>query len=71
MRQARCDECGDRRRAWGEPGRGQLVSDEAAGAQRVYRLEPEGVDAIRAYFERLWGEVAVRYRIAADNTKRR
>ena len=49
----------------------QLVTDEAAGAQRLYQLRAEGVDAVRSYFERLWGETTRRYRLAVQNTPAR
>ncbi len=48
-----------------------LVSDTAVGAQRVYRLEPGGAEAVRAYFEQLWGEAAPRFRLAAENRRPR
>ena len=31
-----------------------LVVDEPQGTRRIYRLEPEGVDALRAYLETFW-----------------
>jgi DNA-binding transcriptional ArsR family regulator len=46
----------------------ELVTDEAVGTQRVYALRAEGVLAIRAYFEQLWGDAVARYRITAENT---
>jgi len=46
-----------------------LVRDEAVGAQRVYGLRTEGVEAIRAYFEQVWGDVAARYQVAVRNTR--
>jgi DNA-binding transcriptional ArsR family regulator len=49
----------------------ELVTDEAVGTQRVYALRAEGVIAIRAYFEQLWGDAAARYRITAENTGRK
>jgi len=48
----------------------ELVVDEPVGAQRVYRLRPEGIHAVRAYFEQLWGESTMRYRLAVENTER-
>ena len=48
-----------------------LVSDEAVGTRRVYRLEPDGVAAVRAYFERLWSEASARFRLLAENTEPR
>lgn len=31
-----------------------LVLDEAAGTRRVYRLNPEGFETLRSYFDRFW-----------------
>ncbi|WP_167474726.1 ArsR/SmtB family transcription factor [Nocardia arthritidis] len=31
-----------------------LVIDEAIGTRRVYRLNPQGIDALRAYFTQFW-----------------
>ena len=44
-----------------------LVVDEAVGVRRLYALRPDGVDAIRAYFEQVWGDAAARFRLAAEN----
>ena len=46
-----------------------LVVEEPRGTRRVYRLHDQGVEAVRAYLERVWGEAAARYRLVADNTK--
>ena len=48
-----------------------LVSDRAEGTRRLYRLHDEGIEAVRAYLEQVWGEAAARFRIAADNRRRR
>lgn len=48
-----------------------LVRDEPDGTRRQYRLRPEGVVAIREYFEQLWGEAATRYRFTAENVSER
>jgi DNA-binding transcriptional ArsR family regulator len=48
-----------------------LVIEEARGTRRLYRLHGEGVDAARAYLERVWGEAAGRFRLTAENTRRR
>ena len=45
-----------------------LVVDEQAGARRLYRLDGQGVDAVREYLERVWGEAAARFRLFAENT---
>lgn len=47
-----------------------LVTDKAEGTRRVYRLHDEGVDAVREYLEELWGDVAARFRLFAENTER-
>ena len=48
-----------------------LVSDRAEGTRRLYRLHDEGIEAVRAYLEQVWGEAAARFRIAADNVEQR
>lgn len=49
----------------------ELVTDEAVGTQRVYALRAEGVLAVRAYFEQLWGDAVARYRLTVENTRPR
>ncbi|MEW6706886.1 MAG: metalloregulator ArsR/SmtB family transcription factor [Pseudomonadota bacterium] len=34
----------------------QIVQDEAVGTRRVYRLQPQALGELRAYFEALWGD---------------
>jgi DNA-binding transcriptional ArsR family regulator len=46
-----------------------LVTDEQVGARRLYRLQEEGVEAVREYVERIWGEAAARFRLFAENTE--
>src|SRR3989440_12042908 len=41
-----------------------LVSDEQMGAKRLYRLE-------RGHLTRLWGDVAARFKLVAENTRPR
>jgi len=45
-----------------------LVTGRVEGRRHVYALDDEGVLALRAYLERIWGETAARFRLAADNT---
>ena len=47
-----------------------LVAAESEGTRRLYRLQEEGVEAVRAYLEQVWGEAAARFRIAAENLER-
>src|SRR3954462_5086982 len=45
-----------------------LVTDRAEGPRRLYRLHDEGIAAVRAYLEQVWGDAAARFRLAAENT---
>ena len=44
-----------------------LVTDRAEGTRRLYRLHDEGIEAVHAYLQQVWGEVAARYKLVADN----
>jgi DNA-binding transcriptional ArsR family regulator len=50
-----------------------LVVEEPRGTRRIYRLHDEGIEAVRTYLERVWGEAAARFRLVAENppTRRR
>jgi len=43
-----------------------LVVDEAAGTRRLYRLNPAGVAALRAYFDRFWDRALAAFTAAAE-----
>jgi DNA-binding transcriptional ArsR family regulator len=45
-----------------------LVVNQEAGARRLYRLQAEGVDAVRSYLEQVWGDAATRFRMFSENT---
>jgi DNA-binding transcriptional ArsR family regulator len=45
-----------------------LVREEPAGTRRIYRIHDAGIEAVRAYLERVWGEAAARFTIVAANT---
>ena len=45
-----------------------LVVEEPRGTRRIYRLHDEGIDEVRRYLERVWGEAAARFRLVAENT---
>lgn len=45
-----------------------LVDDRPEGARRVYELQTEGVAAVQSYLEAVWGDVAARFRLVAENT---
>ena len=38
-----------------------LVSDSRDGTRRLYRVDPRGVDELRAYFDRFWGDALERF----------
>jgi DNA-binding transcriptional ArsR family regulator len=48
-----------------------LVAEEPRGTRRIYRLQDEGLTAVQAYLERVWGEAAARFRLLAENTGER
>ena len=48
-----------------------LVVEEAQGTRRIYRLQEEGVEAVRPYIESVWGDAAARFTLTAENTRRR
>jgi DNA-binding transcriptional ArsR family regulator len=45
-----------------------LVVEEPRGTRRVYRLHDQGVEAVRGYLERVWGDAVGRFRLVAENT---
>jgi DNA-binding transcriptional ArsR family regulator len=45
-----------------------LVKERAVGTRRLYSLDEMGADEIGRYLEAVWGEVAARYRLLAENT---
>ena len=45
-----------------------MVTERPQGTRRIYHLEEEGILAVRAYLEGVWGEAAARFRLVADNT---
>jgi DNA-binding transcriptional ArsR family regulator len=46
--------------------RAHLVLDRAAGNRRLYELNPTGVDALRAYFDRFWDRALASFKRAAE-----
>src|ERR1700686_4374011 len=45
-----------------------LVVEEPLGTRRIYRLHAEGVEAVQRYLAQVWGDVAARFRLVAENT---
>jgi DNA-binding transcriptional ArsR family regulator len=48
-----------------------LVADSARGSRRVYRVEPEGVEGMRAYLDRFWSDALASFKDAADRKEKR
>ncbi len=47
-----------------------LVGEHAEGTRRIYHLQEQGMHAVQAYLERIWGDAAARFRVLAENTNR-
>jgi len=45
-----------------------MVAEQAQGTRRIYHLRDEGMQAIQAYLENVWGNAAARFRLLAENT---
>jgi len=45
---------------------GGLVASRSEGTRRVYRLDPDGVGALRAYLDGIWGEALRAFQMAAE-----
>lgn len=43
-----------------------LVVDEAHGTRRVYRLNPQTVDGLRAYFQQFWTQALAAFKEAVE-----
>jgi DNA-binding transcriptional ArsR family regulator len=46
-----------------------MVAERPVGTRRIYHLEDQGMEAVQAYLERIWGEAAARFRLVAENTE--
>jgi hypothetical protein len=49
----------------GAQGR-RLVLDRADGTRRIYRVEPDGLVALRADLERFWGQALAAYNAVVE-----
>ena len=45
---------------------GGLVTSQAQGTRRIYRLNPDGLTALRAYLDRIWAEALTAFGKAAQ-----
>jgi DNA-binding transcriptional ArsR family regulator len=48
----------------------RLVVDRALGTRRVYQVNPEGIEALRQYFDRFWTDALAAFKTAADQEER-
>ncbi len=48
-----------------------LVGERPQGTRRIYHLQEQGLQAVQAYLEQVWGDAAARFRLVAENTKER
>lgn len=44
-----------------------LVISSAEGTRRLYQLHDQGLDAVRAYLDEVWGDAAARFRSVAEH----
>ncbi len=45
-----------------------LVLDRSAGNRRIYRLDPDGVGALRAYLDLFWNHALAAFKAAVEHT---
>ena len=43
-----------------------LVTDTRAGTRRLYRVNPQGLEGLRAYFERFWDDALAQLKQVAE-----
>src|ERR1700722_17686531 len=44
-----------------------LVTDEADGTRRIYRIDPAGLGAIRAWLDQFWGDALQAFKAEVEN----
>ena len=47
-----------------------LVIDRQVGTKRLYQLDPAGVGALRAYFDRFWTRARMAFKDAVEQTQK-
>ena len=48
-----------------------LVSERRDGTRRLYRIEPQALGELRAYFDAFWADALKAFKAAAENEQRR
>jgi DNA-binding transcriptional ArsR family regulator len=46
-----------------------MVAEHPQGTHRIYHLQEQGLQAVAAYLEGIWGDAAARFRLLAENTE--
>jgi DNA-binding transcriptional ArsR family regulator len=49
----------------------RLVAQERAGTRNIYRVDPEGIAALRRYLDQLWTRALGDFKAAAESTYHR
>jgi DNA-binding transcriptional ArsR family regulator len=44
----------------------RLVVDERAGTRRIYRVDPDGLQALRGYLDHFWDQALAGFKTAVD-----
>jgi DNA-binding transcriptional ArsR family regulator len=47
-----------------------LVIDRQAGTRRIYQLDPDGVDALRAYLDRFWSRALTSFKATVEQAEK-
>jgi DNA-binding transcriptional ArsR family regulator len=47
-----------------------LVIDRPVGTRRLYQVDPEGIEALRRYFDRFWTDALAAFRRAAEESSK-
>jgi DNA-binding transcriptional ArsR family regulator len=48
-----------------------LVTDRRDGVRRIYSIDPEGVAAMREYFDRFWNQALADFKQAAEQESKK
>jgi DNA-binding transcriptional ArsR family regulator len=48
-----------------------LVTERRNGTRRIYRVDPDGVASLRAYFDEFWNETLAAFKEAAEDERRK
>src|SRR5438034_6911840 len=46
-----------------------LVTDRRSGTRRLYQLDPDGVGALRAYFDGFWNQALAAFKAAVEDNR--